>query len=103
MHWLLENFGKDLDNMKVDICLALVSVSLILGYENIQGHSNSIDSSTIWERICKHKLPVVEPRQSSLFPTAIEVRHTIFVTFLLFILSVFDSDMLGLDRTIWPS
>lgn len=36
------------------------------------GHSNSLDSSTIWERICKHKLPVVEPRQSSLFPTAIE-------------------------------
>ncbi|KAJ8553380.1 hypothetical protein K7X08_024058 [Anisodus acutangulus] len=36
------------------------------------GHSNSMDSRTIWERICKHKLPVVEPRQSSLFPTAIE-------------------------------
>ncbi|XP_060205661.1 regulator of telomere elongation helicase 1 homolog isoform X2 [Lycium barbarum] len=36
------------------------------------GHSNSLDSSTIWERICKHKLPVVEPRQSSLFPMAIE-------------------------------
>ncbi|KAM3267703.1 regulator of telomere elongation helicase 1 isoform X2 [Capsicum chacoense] len=36
------------------------------------GHSNSMDSSTIWERICKHKLPVVEPRQSSLFPMAIE-------------------------------
>lgn len=30
------------------------------------------NSTTIWERICKHKLPVVEPRQSSLFPTAIE-------------------------------
>ncbi|PIN10824.1 Helicase of the DEAD superfamily [Handroanthus impetiginosus] len=29
-------------------------------------------STTIWERICKHKLPVVEPRQSSLFPLAIE-------------------------------
>ncbi|KAL3343670.1 hypothetical protein AABB24_027276 [Solanum stoloniferum] len=36
------------------------------------GHSISMGSSTIWERICKHKLPVVEPRQSSLFPTAIE-------------------------------
>ncbi|KAI3521617.1 hypothetical protein L1887_11088 [Cichorium endivia] len=32
----------------------------------------STNSSTIWERICKHKLPVVEPRQSSLFPQAIE-------------------------------
>ncbi|XP_015071243.1 regulator of telomere elongation helicase 1 homolog isoform X2 [Solanum pennellii] len=36
------------------------------------GQSISMGSSTIWERICKHKLPVVEPRQSSLFPTAIE-------------------------------
>ncbi|XP_020535309.1 regulator of telomere elongation helicase 1 homolog isoform X1 [Jatropha curcas] len=32
-------------------------------------HANS---TTIWERICKHKKPVVEPRQSSLFPLAIE-------------------------------
>ncbi|XP_023730407.1 regulator of telomere elongation helicase 1 homolog [Lactuca sativa] len=32
----------------------------------------STNSSTIWERICKHKLPVVEPRQSSLFPQAID-------------------------------
>jgi len=89
MHWLLENFGKDLDIMKIDICSALVSVSIILGYENIQGHSISMGSSTIWERICKHKLPVVEPRQSSLFPTAIEVCHTIFVTFLLCILCLY--------------
>ncbi|GAA0165600.1 DNA helicase [Lithospermum erythrorhizon] len=29
-------------------------------------------SNTIWERICRYKLPVVEPRQSSLFLTAIE-------------------------------
>ncbi|CAN4086784.1 unnamed protein product [Withania somnifera] len=35
-------------------------------------HSNTMGSSTIWGRICKHKLPVVEPRQSSLFPLAIE-------------------------------
>ncbi|XP_065868607.1 regulator of telomere elongation helicase 1 homolog [Euphorbia lathyris] len=32
-------------------------------------HANS---TTIWERICKLKKPVVEPRQSSLFPLAIE-------------------------------
>ncbi|KAJ9568519.1 hypothetical protein OSB04_004485 [Centaurea solstitialis] len=32
----------------------------------------STNSSTIWERICKHKLPVVEPRQSSLFTQAID-------------------------------
>ncbi|KAK9066251.1 hypothetical protein SSX86_013572 [Deinandra increscens subsp. villosa] len=34
--------------------------------------SGTSNSSTIWERICKHKLPVVEPRQSSLFPQAID-------------------------------
>ncbi|XP_060973605.1 regulator of telomere elongation helicase 1 homolog isoform X3 [Cannabis sativa] len=30
------------------------------------------NSTTIWERICKHKKPVVEPRQSSLFSESIE-------------------------------
>ncbi|KAL8130026.1 hypothetical protein V2J09_019181, partial [Rumex salicifolius] len=34
-------------------------------------HINSASSSTVWERICKHKLPVVEPRQSSLFSASI--------------------------------
>ncbi|KGN45355.1 regulator of telomere elongation helicase 1 homolog isoform X1 [Cucumis sativus] len=29
-------------------------------------------STTIWERISKHKKPVIEPRQSSLFPSSIE-------------------------------
>ncbi|XP_042391048.1 regulator of telomere elongation helicase 1 homolog isoform X1 [Zingiber officinale] len=36
------------------------------------GHARSRDFCTIWERICKHKHPVVEPRQSSLFTNAIE-------------------------------
>ncbi|KAF8407028.1 hypothetical protein HHK36_006152 [Tetracentron sinense] len=36
------------------------------------GHANSTNSSTIWERICKHKQPVVEPRQSLLFSSSIE-------------------------------
>ncbi|KAA8541819.1 hypothetical protein F0562_022971 [Nyssa sinensis] len=35
-------------------------------------HTNSTNSSTIWERICKYKQPVVEPRQSSLFPLSID-------------------------------
>ncbi|KAK2984870.1 hypothetical protein RJ640_008635, partial [Escallonia rubra] len=35
-------------------------------------HANSANSSSIWERICKHKLPVVEPRQSSVFTLAID-------------------------------
>ncbi|KAF7814283.1 regulator of telomere elongation helicase 1-like protein isoform X1 [Senna tora] len=33
---------------------------------------NNVNSTSIWERICRHKKPVIEPRQSSLFSTAIE-------------------------------
>uniref|UniRef100_A0A803LNB6 Regulator of telomere elongation helicase 1 homolog n=1 Tax=Chenopodium quinoa TaxID=63459 RepID=A0A803LNB6_CHEQI len=33
---------------------------------------NLASQSTIWERICKFKQPVIEPRQSSLFSTSIE-------------------------------
>ncbi|KAJ8637753.1 hypothetical protein MRB53_012020 [Persea americana] len=36
------------------------------------GNSSSTNPSTIWERICKHKQPVVEPKQSALFSYAIE-------------------------------
>ncbi|KAI3786063.1 hypothetical protein L1987_45190 [Smallanthus sonchifolius] len=39
-------------------------------WKNMSG--TSTNSSTIWERVCKHKQPVVEPRQSSLFPQAID-------------------------------
>ncbi|KAK1282794.1 DNA repair helicase UVH6 [Acorus calamus] len=35
-------------------------------------HASSTNSSTIWERICKHKNPVIEPKQSALFSRAIE-------------------------------
>ncbi|KAE8709047.1 pentatricopeptide repeat-containing protein [Hibiscus syriacus] len=35
-------------------------------------NTGNTNSSTIWERICKFKKPVIEPRQSSLFPQAIE-------------------------------
>ncbi|KAL6882066.1 hypothetical protein ACP4OV_011538 [Aristida adscensionis] len=37
-----------------------------------RNHANSSDENTIWQRICKHKKPVIEPRQSSNFPNAIE-------------------------------
>ncbi|KAJ1284133.1 hypothetical protein BS78_03G181200 [Paspalum vaginatum] len=37
-----------------------------------RSHSNSAVENTIWQRICKHKQPVIEPRQSSNFPSAIE-------------------------------
>lgn len=35
-------------------------------------HASSTVFSTIWERICKNKQPVIEPKQSALFPDAIE-------------------------------
>ncbi|KAF3320976.1 regulator of telomere elongation helicase 1 [Carex littledalei] len=35
-------------------------------------HACSTQASTIWERICKHKHPVIEPKQSALFSHAIE-------------------------------
>ncbi|GAV72683.1 DEAD_2 domain-containing protein/Helicase_C_2 domain-containing protein [Cephalotus follicularis] len=35
-------------------------------------NSSHANSTTIWERICKHKKPVIEPRQSSLFSLSIE-------------------------------
>ncbi|GJM94023.1 hypothetical protein PR202_ga10634 [Eleusine coracana subsp. coracana] len=38
-----------------------------------RNHANSLDEDTIWQRICKHKKPVIEPRQSSNFPSAIQV------------------------------
>ncbi|XP_061960529.1 regulator of telomere elongation helicase 1 homolog [Populus nigra] len=41
-------------------------------------NKSQANSTTIWERICKHKKPVVEPRQSSLFPLAIEVSNATY-------------------------
>ncbi|GMH22211.1 hypothetical protein Nepgr_024054 [Nepenthes gracilis] len=35
--------------------------------DNLHGNS-----STVWERICRHKQPVIEPRQSSLFSSSID-------------------------------
>ncbi|KAJ1687934.1 hypothetical protein LUZ63_019324 [Rhynchospora breviuscula] len=35
-------------------------------------HASSTQVLTIWERICKHKHPVIEPKQSALFSNAIE-------------------------------
>ncbi|KAL0917929.1 hypothetical protein M5K25_013038 [Dendrobium thyrsiflorum] len=39
---------------------------------DLQSHARSSDCITIWERICKNKQPVIEPKQSALFPNAIE-------------------------------
>ncbi|KAB1226717.1 Regulator of telomere elongation helicase 1 [Morella rubra] len=45
------------------------SLDQCIGCWKNTSHANS---ATIWERISKHKKPVVEPRQSSLFPLSIE-------------------------------
>lgn len=56
-----------------------IDISLHFFWSNyaalLQSHANSTNSSTIWERICKHKQPVIEPRQSSLFPSSIEASN----------------------------
>uniref|UniRef100_M8B8L0 Regulator of telomere elongation helicase 1 n=1 Tax=Aegilops tauschii TaxID=37682 RepID=M8B8L0_AEGTA len=44
-----------------------------IDYWKNRNHEHSVDDSTIWQRMCKHKQPVIEPRQSSNFPNAIEV------------------------------
>lgn len=63
----------------------------------LQSHGNL---TTIWERICKYKKPVVEPRQSTLFQLAIEVQkqNTHLITILPW-LNVF----LTLDSLVWFS
>ncbi|KAB1218583.1 hypothetical protein CJ030_MR3G026463 [Morella rubra] len=50
------------------------SLDQCIGCWKNTSHANS---ATIWERISKHKKPVVEPRQSSLFPLSIELVHSI--------------------------
>ncbi|PIA42612.1 hypothetical protein AQUCO_02000207v1 [Aquilegia coerulea] len=47
-------------------------LDLCIGCWKNMSHSSSTNSSTIWERICKHKQPVIEPKQSSLFNSSIE-------------------------------
>uniref|UniRef100_A0ACD5VFI4 Uncharacterized protein n=1 Tax=Avena sativa TaxID=4498 RepID=A0ACD5VFI4_AVESA len=43
-----------------------------------RNHEHSVDENTIWQRMCKYKQPVIEPRQSSNFPNAIEERSGMY-------------------------
>ncbi|KAM0928809.1 hypothetical protein ACQ4PT_002001 [Festuca glaucescens] len=43
-----------------------------IDYWKNRNHEHSVDENTIWQRMCKYKQPVIEPRQSSNFPNAIE-------------------------------
>lgn len=95
MHRMLEEYGKvsSTPNGQLKlVCLLLWwTISPIL-----QNPTNLTNSSTVWERICKYKQPVVEPRQSSLFPLAIDVSNLSYILNILLILSlhsVFTSDI----------
>lgn len=48
-------------------------------------------ATTVWERICKNKQPVVEPKESALFNQANEVN----ITILLYSLHVLTFDLQG--------
>ncbi|XP_020105851.1 regulator of telomere elongation helicase 1 isoform X2 [Ananas comosus] len=56
----------------MDQCIECWKSMILADAIVFQSHASSAVLSTIWERICKHKQPVVEPKQSSLFPHAIE-------------------------------
>lgn len=69
MHCLLEENGKESSRFCEEV--KLVCFRPMTQYvQFMQSHANS---TTTWERISKHKKPVVEPRQSSLFLLSIEV------------------------------
>lgn len=74
MHCLLEEYGKESNRFCEEVklvCFRLMTHYFLL----MQSHANS---TTIWERISKHKKPVVEPRQSSLFLLSIEVTDMMY-------------------------
>ncbi|XP_027167698.1 regulator of telomere elongation helicase 1 homolog isoform X1 [Coffea eugenioides] len=66
------NFARIVPNGLLVFFPSYYLLDQCIGCWKTMGHTNLSNSSTIWERICKHKLPVVEPRQSSLFPMSIE-------------------------------
>jgi len=75
-----------------------------------QGNENSM---SIWDRICKHKKPVIEPRESSSFPLSIKVTPLCYmVKTHSSIISIWMHHILrwtwpdlfaSLYRTTWPS
>lgn len=56
-----------------------------------------MDDSTIWQRMCKHKQPVIEPRQSSNFPNAIEVLRSFISSHLNFELFISSDNSIPCD------
>lgn len=82
MHCLLEEYGKESNRFCEEVklvCFHLMTHYFLL----MQSHANS---TTIWERISKHKKPVVEPRQSSLFLLSIEVTDMTYKQSVIFLI-----------------
>lgn len=50
------------------------TLECITNYKSIHTHA-ALGGSSIWERICRYKAPVVEPREAANFPAAIQVRR----------------------------
>lgn len=51
---------------------------MVHGFEVCYFQSNE-NSMSIWDRICKHKKPVIEPRESSSFPLSIKVTPLCYI------------------------
>jgi regulator of telomere elongation helicase 1 len=49
------------------------SVNVLVAICKMQMSAATAKGSTVWERICRNKQPVVEPRESALFNQANEV------------------------------
>uniref|UniRef100_A0A453EZF8 ATP-dependent helicase C-terminal domain-containing protein n=1 Tax=Aegilops tauschii subsp. strangulata TaxID=200361 RepID=A0A453EZF8_AEGTS len=68
-----------------------------IDYWKNRNHEHSVDDSTIWQRMCKHKQPVIEPRQSSNFPNAIEVLRSFISSHLNFELFISSDNSIPCD------
>ncbi|OVA13874.1 Helicase-like [Macleaya cordata] len=68
----IANFARIVPNGLLVFFPSYYLMDQCIGCWKDMGHASSTNSSTIWERICKYKQPVVEPKQSSLFSSSIE-------------------------------
>ncbi|CAM0881561.1 unnamed protein product [Alopecurus aequalis] len=70
-----EKYKQELGTVIDGLLVFFPSYSMMdkcIDYWKNRNHEHSVDENTIWQRMCKYKQPVIEPRQSSNFPNAIE-------------------------------
>ncbi|CAM8999416.1 unnamed protein product [Rhodiola kirilowii] len=70
--WYLFNFARIVPDGVLVFFPSYYLLDKCIGFWKDVTTTGSTNSSTVWERICRHKQPVVEPRQSSLFSSAID-------------------------------